>query len=633
MEQTSFYHAAVALTLGLAAQVVATRMAVPGIILLLGFGIAAGPDGLGILDPAALGSAITPLVTLAVTVILFEGGLALRLEEIRAQQRSLVLLLTVGAAVSMLAGTIAAHYLLDMAWPLASLYGSLMIVTGPTVVTPLLSRIQLDRRVRELLIGEGVLVDPVGAIIAIVAAEYVVGHSEAWQVGGMVFLRLGIGGAIGAIAGLALAWALQRHWIPESMRNPVVLAAALLAAAVASRISSEAGLMAAVVMGAVMGNIGLRSLGQLRQFKEELTLLLLSFIFVLLAADLRLAALGEIGFASLAVVAVVAWIARPIAVGLSTIGSDLTWRERAFVAWICPRGIVAVSVAGLFALELGAAGIAGGDALEALVFVTVAATVIVQGSTAGAVARALDIDRPVHQGTIIVGANHFGLLLASLLRSLDRQVALVDTNPMLAKRGRDAGLPVFEGDARDVETLEHAGAQYAYALLAVTSNSELNIVVRDRARADFRLDRVLAVSGERDASPATQPFPGSFPGVDEVNRQLRLDSARIFAYRADRADADEIDRHLNELPWEDGEFALLLLRRDSVYIASQDQRLQLEDVLLTFVAGGRATPLADRLHLLDQAPAREAAALLARLASHREEFDSAAGARQSGRDG
>ena len=610
MDQASFFHASLALALGLAAQVVATRLAIPSIILLLGIGVAAGPDVLAVLDPGALADAIPPLVTLAVTVILFEGGLALRLEEIRAQQRSLVLLLTVGAAISMIGGTLAAHYVLGLPWEIASLFGALMIVTGPTVVTPMLARIPLDRRVRELLIGEGVLIDPIGAIIAIVAAEYVVGHSQAWQMGGMVFLRLGIGAAIGAAVAVIVAVALRRNWIPEEMRNPVVLASALLAAAAASRISSEAGLMSAVVQGVVLGNSGLRSLGTLRQFKEEMTLLLLSFIFVLLAADLRLAAIADIGFASLVVVAIVVWIARPVAVLASTVGSDLNWRERAFVAWVCPRGIVAVSVAGLFAFELSDAGIAGGDALEALVFVTVAATVIVQGSTAGSIARALGIDRPVHQGTILVGASFFGRFVAQLLRALERQVALIDTNPMYARRARDAGLSVFEGDARAVETLEQAGAQYAYALLALTSNAELNIVVRDRALGNFRLERVLAVSGEKDDDLETLPFPGSFPGVDEVSRLLRVNQARVVAYRADRQDSAEIAQALPDLPWGASEFAVLLLRRDSVYLASHSQRLEVDDILICLRSGSAESPLAGVLTRLGEVEARATAALV-----------------------
>ncbi len=605
MDHSSFFHASLAVALGLVAQIVATRLAIPSIILLLGVGVVAGPDLLGWLQPHALGDAIAPLVTLAVTVILFEGGLALRVEELRAQQISLVLLMTVGAAISMIGGTLAAHWILGMPWPIAMLYGALMIVTGPTVVTPMLARITLDRRVREFLIGEGVLIDPVGAIIAIVVAEYVVGHSQAWQMGGMVFLRLGVGAAIGAGTGILVAIALRRGWVGEEMRNPVVLGSALLAAAVASRMSSEAGLMSAVVQGIVMGNSGLKDLGALRQFKEELTLILLSFIFVLLAADLRLAAVAGIGLPSLAVVAVVIWIARPLSVFASTIRSDLSLREKLFVSWICPRGIVAVSVAGLFAFELEDAGIDGGAALEALVFITVAATVILQGSTAGWVARALDIDRPAHQGTIIIGANYLGRLVAGLLRGLHRQVALIDTNPLFAKRARQAGLSVFEGDARSVEVLEDAGAQYAYALLALTGNSELNIVVRDRAFANFRFDRVLALSGESDDDPETLPFPGGFAGVDEVNRQLRLNTAHLAAYRLDDDESPLADLPLPEIPFGTNEFALLLLRRESVYLASHQQKLQSGDVLVCVRADGGDSPLTRKMAVFAEGDCRK----------------------------
>lgn len=196
-------------------------------------------------------------------------------------------------------GTVAARVFLDLPWALASLYGALMIVTGPTVVTPMLSRIPLDRRVRELLVGEGVLIDPLGAIIAIVVAEYIVGQAAAWEAAGRVVIRLGVGAAIGVASSGALARALRHGWIADELRNPVVLGTALITAALASSVSSEAGLMAAVVQGVVLGNIGLRSIARLRQFKEELTVLLLSFLFVVLAADLRLSAVAQLGWASL----------------------------------------------------------------------------------------------------------------------------------------------------------------------------------------------------------------------------------------------------------------------------------------------------------------------------------------------
>jgi NhaP-type Na+/H+ or K+/H+ antiporter len=603
VHEPSFYHAAVAIAFGMAAQSLAIRLAVPSIVLLLATGVAIGPDGLRLLDPNALGHARTDLVTLAVTVILFEGGLALRVEDLRRQQRSLALLLTVGAAISMIVGAAAAHFILGFSWTMASLYGALMIVTGPTVVTPLLTRLTLDRTVRELLIGEAVLIDPIGAIVAIVAAQYVVGESGMWQAGWLVIVRLAVGGTLGAAAGAALTAALRRGWVPEGLRNPMVLALVLLVAAAASQVSSEAGLMAAVAQGVVMANAGIPELGRLRQFKEEVTLLLLSFMFVLLAADLQVREVAALGWGALLVVAVLVWVARPLAVFVCTRGNGLTRAQQLFVSWICPRGIVAAAVAGLFGIILQDAGVAGGNQLEALVFVTVALTVTLQGLTARPIAGLLGVDLPELSGTLIVGADQLGRLLARLLQSFDRQVALMDVNPVHCREARGAGLSVYAGDALSVEALEEAGARYADTVLAVTRNQELNVLIAQRVQANFRAERVLALAERAETHDTLSPFPGQFPGVDEVNYQLHSGQARITEYAV--AANNWIGRGLADLPYAPGEFALLLRRRDRIYIASAQWTLSEEDRLLCLRTTPGASPLASALTVLDDSEARQ----------------------------
>ncbi|MFQ5666352.1 MAG: cation:proton antiporter [Candidatus Binatia bacterium] len=603
MTHTPFYNAALALALGMLAQTIAARFAIPSIVILLVIGVAVGPDGWGLLDPAVFGSASAELVTLAVTVILFEGGLALRREELRRQQRSLTLLLTLGAAISMISGTWAARVLLGMPWSIAALYGALMIVTGPTVVTPLLSRLTMDRTVRELLISEGVLIDPVGAIVAIVAAEYVLGRSLAWETGWLVFVRLGVGAVIGAAAGLALAFVLRRHWVPDSLRNPTVLGAVLLAAALASRLSSEAGLMAAVTQGVVMANAGLPELGRLRQFKEELTVLLLSFIFILLAADLSVSAVRELGWRALLVVGVLIWVARPLSVFLCTVGSGLTTRQRLFIAWICPRGIVAASVAGLFGILLNDAQVSGGEQLEALVFVTVGCTVALQGLTARPIARLLGVDVPSLRGTIIVGADAFGRLLGRLLLALGRQVVLVDLSFQHCRAARAEGLSVYNGDALSVENLEEAGARYADTVVAVTRNQELNTLVGQRVRDNFRVERVLAVSDMPGTDATSQAFPGHFPGLDEVNRQLQPGRARLIWYHV--RGGELVGQRLGDLPFGRGEFALLLQRRDRVYVATNDETVAAGDHLLCVTASRDVTPLHSHFTVVGDADASD----------------------------
>jgi NhaP-type Na+/H+ or K+/H+ antiporter len=603
VEHHAFYQAALAVASGMAAQALATRLGVPSIIILLATGVAIGPEGLGLLDPSVFGAARTDLVTLAVTVILFEGGLALQLEDLRRQQRSLTLLLTVGGAISMLAGTTAAHYILAMPLAIASLYGALVIVTGPTVVTPLLSRLTLDRTVRELLIGEGVLIDPIGAIVAIVAAEYVVGRSLIWEATWLVFVRLGVGGLAGGVAGAALAAILRRGWIPESLRNPAILGAVLLVAALASRLSSEAGLMAAVVQGVVMANAGLRDLGPLRQFKEELTVLLLSFIFVMLAASLSVDAVRLLGWKALAVAAVLTWVARPLAVLICTVGSSLSVAQRLFVSWICPRGIVAGAVAGLFGILLSDAGIPGGDELEALVFVTIAFTVTVQGLTAGAVARLSGVDLPALQGAIVIGADYFGRLLAHLLIAQGRQVALIDRNRQYYRAAHAEGLSVYDGDALAVECLEEAGVRYADTVLAVTRNQELNMLIAQQVRKNFRVERVLVV-GEGPAVTADHaPFPGDFRGVDEVNYQLRMGRAQLVEYEVTAGAS--AGRRLGDLPFGGGEFALFLVRRERAYIATADQVAEVDDRVFCLRTAGQGSPLAALCTVLREADALE----------------------------
>jgi len=606
VSETAFYHAALAVAAGLAAQTLAAWLAIPGIVLLLGTGVLLGPDLLGLIDPDVFGDGQNDLVTLAVTVILFEGGLALDWARLRQQQRSLGLLLTVGAAISMVVAMLAARALLDFSWPTAILFGALMIVTGPTVVTPLVSRLPIDRPVRELLISEGVVIDPIGAIVAIVAADYVLGrHAALAESGFLVLGPLLVGGAAGVVAGLALASVLRRRWIAEELVNATVLASVLVVAALASRLSADAGLMAAVAQGMTMANARLRVLARLREFKETLTVILLSFIFVVLAADLRVSAVLALGWGALGVGALLMWVARPLAVLASTVGSALTLRQRLFVAWICPRGIVAAAVAALFHFKLSNAGLPGGSELEALVFVIIALTVTVQGLTVRPVAHLLGVDEPSVRGTIIVSADHLALLLARLLVALDRQVVVIDRSPILARRARKEGLTVYEGDALSVDTLEEAGARYADTIIALTTNHELNALVVERARASFRLERALAVTDDPEAKEEagrSGVLPGEFPGVGDANRLLRLGRLRVVEYVVPAGEV--VSRRLRDLSYGESEFALLLARGSKVLIATGDQTLAAGDRVWVARPAKASSPLAVLLNFHAEHDAR-----------------------------
>jgi NhaP-type Na+/H+ or K+/H+ antiporter len=592
MEPSALFPATVVLAAGLGAQVAADRLRIPSIVLLLAFGALLGPDLLGVVDPAIFGAGLRDIVGLAVAVILFEGGLGVDLHRLRDHRRSLLLLLTVGAATSLLGGTLAAAGVLDFPWPIAALYGALMIVTGPTVVTPLVARLPLSRRVKDLLVNEGVLIDPLGAVVALVAVEWVVGRHALVVSGWVVVLRLVIGASAGAAMGLVSARVLRRALVAEHLQGPAILSAMLLTAASASSISAEAGLMAAVAQGVVLANSGVRGLQSLRTFKEALSVVLLSFVFVALAAELDLGEVWALGMRGLLVVALLAWIARPVGVFLATLGSDLSVRERLFVSWICPRGIVAAAVAGLFRTLLDDAQVEGGRELEVLVFLTVAVTVTVQGLSAGAVARLLRVDSPAPGGAVVVGADRLGCLLAAELAARGGQVVLVDRNPWYCQRARSEGLPVYEGDALSLDVLEDAGARYAETVAALTRNSELNALVLERVRGEFRVPHLLAVAppggteGNAEGLRATL-LPGRFPGVDEVNRWLAAGQVRVREVEVDESAAG---RPLSDYPFGDGEFALVMQRGSAARFATSDLQLAEGDHLVLAAApgGGRA---------------------------------------------
>ncbi|MGF1575149.1 MAG: sodium:proton antiporter [Cyanophyceae cyanobacterium] len=428
MEQSFDFTVLIALALvaGIGAQVLATFLKVPGIVFLLLFGILLGTDGLRVLQPQTLGVGLEVLVSLAVALILFEGGLNLRIQELSQVSRSLRNLVTIGAGITLMGGAVAAHYLSEFPWPLAFLYGSMVVVTGPTVINPILKRVRLESSVSTLLEGEGVLIDPIGAILAVVVLQ-VVSSGQTDLIGAAEQLgeRLLVGAAIGAVAGwlmgMFLLW--SRQYLTEELRNSVVLAGALGVFVLAQSLLSESGLMAVVLAGLVMRQRAAIAERSVRQFHGQLVVLAISVLFILLTASLSIKAVLALGWGSVATVAILMLVVRPLSVLICTWNSDLTWRQKIFVAWVAPRGIVAASVASLFAILLTERGISGGDALKSLVFLTIAMTVVIQGLTAAWVAQWLELEQGA--GMVIIGDHPLTQRLATLLRSQGQSVQLV----------------------------------------------------------------------------------------------------------------------------------------------------------------------------------------------------------------
>ncbi|MGE5656778.1 MAG: cation:proton antiporter [Actinomycetota bacterium] len=480
---------------GIGAQVVADYLKVPAIVFLLLFGILAGPDGLGLLHPNMLGSGLEVMVSLSVALILFEGGLNLELRELGSVSGSIRNLVTIGTLITLLGGGMAAHWLGEFPWPIAFLYASLVVVTGPTVIGPLLKQISVDRQVATLLEAEGVLIDPVGAILAFLVLNIILnGNANLVELFQGLIVRLSIGISIGALGGWLLGVMLKRsQFLSEDLKNLVVLAGLWGLFGLAEEIRSESGLMATVLAGIVLRSASLPEERLLRRFKGQLTMLAVSVLFILLAADLSLASVVALGWGSLLTVLALMWVVRPINVWLCTWQSGLNWQQKLFISWVAPRGIVSASVSSLFAILLTQRGINGGDSIKALVFLTIIMTVFVQGLTAGWVAQLLGITSKAATGAVIVGSNPLSRLIARLFQERGEAAAIIDTDKEACLEAQEAGLQVFLSSALDTSVLEQAGLASMGTFLAMTSNGEVNLVLAQRAIEEFKPPRVLAI--------------------------------------------------------------------------------------------------------------------------------------------
>jgi len=484
---------ALALAAGVFAQAIARHLRIPGIVLLLGAGVLLGPDLLDAVRPASLGpTTLQALVGFAVAVVLFEGGLNLDVRRLRREARSIRQLVTLGAVVTAVGGAVAAHGLLGWSWELSALFGSLVIVTGPTVITPLLRRIRLKRGVSTVLEAEGVLIDAIGAVIAVVTLEVVLRpSSDTFSQGVLELLtRLGVGAILGAVAGALMALLLRHeHWVPEGLGNIFALSTALALFQGANALLPETGIVAVTAAGITLGNLPTPRIADLKDFKEQLTVLLIGMLFVLLAADVRLAQIRDLGWPGVATVLALMWVVRPLNVLVGTAGSKLTWPERGFLAWLAPRGIVAAAVSSLFAQRLDASGIEGGAELRALVFLVIAATVLIQGLSGGFVARLLGVWRPTNYGWAVLGANHVGLALAEVLREGGEEIVLIDSNPDNCNEAERRGFRVLYGNALAERLLRRAELETRAGHVSVTPSEEVNFLIARRARAEYKVPR------------------------------------------------------------------------------------------------------------------------------------------------
>ena len=472
---------ATVVVLGVFAQLVATRLRIPAILLLLGVGLAAGP-GLDLLDPdELLGDLLFPSVSMGVGLVLFEGGLGLHLSELGSWRSVLARLLSVGVLVTFAVATVAALTVGGLPVEVALVFGGIMTVTGPTVILPLLRQTRLRPRIARVLRWEGIWIDAVGATLAIVMLEVAVlaGEGPA-HIAVQVLITASVGIGIGLATAAILSWALGHRLVPDHIQNPVIIAAVLAAFAASNHFRGEAGLFAATVLGIALANQRRAPVRHVVEFQEAIGVLLIGSIFVLLGARVEASELSDNLLPGLGVLAVLVVVGRPLAVAASTFGSKLTRNERFFLAGLAPRGIVAASVSALFSLKLQEAGVEGAGDLAALTFVVVAGTVVIYAPTAGWLARRLHVNVPDPTGVAIVGAPPWAVALGQRLQQVDVQVLMVTTDDQQIHEARQAGLLVYNGRLahKDLaETVDILGIRLA---LMVSEKEELNAFGAER---------------------------------------------------------------------------------------------------------------------------------------------------------
>ena len=466
------------LVLGVGAQWIAWKLRLPSILLLLVIGFLAGPVS-GFLKPdELLGPALFPIVSLSVGVILLEGGMSLRFEDLRGTGPAVAKLMAIGVPVTWALATAAAYYILP-GWelPLSLLLGAILVVTGPTVIIPLLSHVRPSGTVGAVARWEGIANDPVGAVLAALVSVAILfpGFEEAAAYTAVEALRaLVVGAAFGAVGAIALVGLLRRYLVPDELHSPLALGIGVLAFVAANLVVHESGLLAVTILGILLANQRTVPIATIVAFKENLRVLLISGLFILLAARVpeEFEVLTEPR--SWLFLAALVLVVRPISTFLSTLGTKLSWRERTFLAFLAPRGIVAAAVASVFALELEAGGYPEPERLVSLVFFVVVGTVAIYGLTAAPLARFLGLAVKDPQGVLFLGAHGWARELARVLKGAGFRVVLVDTNRANVHAARLEGLEAHQGNILSEEFLERVSLEGVGRLLCLTQNDEVN---------------------------------------------------------------------------------------------------------------------------------------------------------------
>ena len=575
--------------LGIGAQWIAWRINKPAIGLMLFAGILAGPV-LGLINPEKdFGDLLEPMVKLAVAVILFEGGLSLNFKDLRHAGSGVLRLVIFGVPIGWALGTAAVYYGAGLSLGVSALFGGILVVTGPTVIGPMLRSLRVGNRVRDILKWEGIVNDPIGALLAVgifAAIQYGQTHGNV-DVAEVAFNVLGatyLAGMIGVILGWGLTWLFPRGLVPEFLKAPILFITVIAGFVGADLIMHESGLVTVTVMGLVMANRPTFSSKALRRFKEDLTVLLISGVFILLAATLDWETIQKFQGRFLLFLILLLFVVRPLTVLISLLFTKIPWRERLFIAWIAPRGIVAIAVTSLFAIRLVDLGYEGADALIPLVFGVVIVTIIAHGFSAPRVAKWLDIDQGPGRSVLIVGANRFSIAFAQTLKKQELDVLVADQNRTALRFAKRGELPTYYGDIVEEAHGNDIDMGSYQHLLAATDNDAENRLIASDLGPEMGFEQISIIAGDADDTRykgRARVLLQSGRHLDELDSLVRdgwifscTNITEKFGWKEFLANLDEDEEAVAVLKAD---------RRLLLFTTDANPQVEPEDVIISFV--------------------------------------------------
>ncbi|MDO8862921.1 sodium:proton antiporter [Haliea sp. E1-2-M8] len=506
----------IVLSAGLASQWVAWRIHLPAIVVLITSGLLLGPVS-GIIQLELSQTELTELIGLGVAIILFEGGMDLKLGEVRRVGHGVGRLTIVGPPLAWILGALAAHFVAGLSWPVSWVMGAILVVTGPTVILPLLRQARLNTESSSLLKWEGIVNDPVGVLLAVLTFQYFTLAGSNWsQIVTGLGAAVAVAALLGGLGGWLIGWFFRRGGVPPHLKAPLLMVLVLAAYWTSNLVQHEAGLLTVTVMGLVIGNMKLVEREPLRHFKENLTVVLLSVLFIIIPSQMKIEQLEFLDLRVAAFVLTILLLVRPLTIALATLGAPMRGRDKLLLAWIAPRGIVAAATAGIFGPALVAAGYPDAEVLLPLVFLIIIVTVLAHGLTLGPLARKMSLAAQEANGLLVVGASPWSLALAQTLKDLKVDVVVTDGSYQRLKPIRMNGIKVYYGEILSEHAEHELDNEHLSYLLCATDNHFYNALVCKAQGAVFGHHRTFQLAPQMES--------------DQEQKRLTLQQRGYFAF-------------------------------------------------------------------------------------------------------